>query len=107
MPRTKREKVERVPVRIPKPMADEVDRIVREYEEYGWNRQRLIETSIAEMIMKVKSSEAVLVPGETYDMARKYYEDHKEELRIKHGLKNMEDFINFCVQKCFKEKGLI
>jgi len=55
LPRT-RQKFERVPVRIPKPMTDEIDRIVTEYTEYGWNRQRFIETAIAEMIMKVKST---------------------------------------------------
>jgi len=96
-------KVQRVAIRIPKPMADEIDRIAGEYEEYGWNRQRFIETAVAEMIMKVKSSEAVLIPSETYQTARKYYEEHEQELREKHGVRNITDFINFCMQKFFKE----
>jgi len=107
MPRTKRENVGRVPIRIPEPMADEVDRIVKEYQEYGWNRQRFIETSIAEMIMKVKSTEVMLLPKETWDVARKYYEEHEEELGAKYGLRNITDFINFCIRRCFKEKGVI
>jgi len=44
-----------VPVRIPKPIINEVDNICSEYPEYSYNRQQFIETSIREKIEKIKS----------------------------------------------------
>lgn len=86
-------------------MADGVDRIVEEFEEYGWNRQRFIENAIAEMIMKIKSTEGLLLPNATLDIALRYYEEHQEELRKKHGTENIIDFINFCIRQCLNKKG--
>jgi len=55
MPVSKRRKADRVPVRIPKPIVDEVDSICLDYPEYSYNRQQFIETSIREKIEKIKS----------------------------------------------------
>ena len=38
MPRVKKGKSERVNVRLPKPMVDEVDRLVEEFPEQSYNR---------------------------------------------------------------------
>ena len=40
----------RVPIRIPGPMMNEVDRIVREHPEFNYNRQQFVETAIREKI---------------------------------------------------------
>ena len=56
MPRTKKPKVDRVPIRILQAIMDEVDRLV---EKYGlWNRQQFVESAIAEKIEKWKAIEA-------------------------------------------------
>jgi len=55
MPKSKRVTTERVPIRIPKPIMDEIDNICSEYEEYSYNRQQFIETAIREKIEKIKS----------------------------------------------------
>jgi len=53
MPRTKREAVSRKNVRIPKPLMDEVDGIVREGGLYI-NRQQFIESAIREKVERFK-----------------------------------------------------
>jgi len=60
MPKTKTRRVERVNVRLPKPMVEEIDRIVKKFKEMNWNRQQFIETAIREKIMRIKSIEANL-----------------------------------------------
>ena len=53
MPRTKSKVVERKNVRIPKPLIDEVDRVVREYGLYV-NRQQFVESAIREKVERFK-----------------------------------------------------
>lgn len=55
MPKTKRETVSRKNIRIPTPLMDEVDRIVRECGLYI-NRQKFIESAIRERIENIKSA---------------------------------------------------
>ncbi len=53
MPRTLRgEPVPRKNIRIPKPMMDQVERIVEEHPELYNNRQQFIESAIRESIEK-------------------------------------------------------
>jgi len=54
MPQTKR-KSERVHVRLPKPMVDEVDRLVEAFPEFSYNRQQFIESAIREKIEKMRT----------------------------------------------------
>ncbi len=55
MPRTLRGgAVPRKNIRIPKPMMDQVERIVEEHPELYNNRQQFIETAIRESIEKYK-----------------------------------------------------
>jgi len=56
MPRTKRKAIARKNVRIPKPIVDEVDRIVRGSGVYI-NRQQFIEAAIRERIEQSKLAE--------------------------------------------------
>jgi len=58
LPKTKTQATPRVTLRVPKSMADEVDRIVEKHGFYG-NRQRFIETAIQEKIEKVRLTETV------------------------------------------------
>jgi len=53
MPKTKRGSVPRKNIRIPKPLVDEVDRIVRECGLY-LNRQQFIESAIREKVEKFR-----------------------------------------------------
>jgi hypothetical protein len=43
----------RVPIRIPGPMMNEVDRIVREHPELNYNRQQFVESSVREKIERI------------------------------------------------------
>lgn len=58
MPRTKRKVIARKNVRIPKPIMDEVDRIVRESRMYI-NRQQFIEAAIRERVEQSKLAERI------------------------------------------------
>ena len=53
MPRTKTT-IERVNIRIPKPLMDEVDRIIEKYSELSYNRQQFVEVAVREKIEKLK-----------------------------------------------------
>lgn len=55
MPQVKRGTSERVPIRIPAPMVEEIDRIVREFPELNYNRQQFVETAIREKIEKLRT----------------------------------------------------
>ena len=52
MPRTVNGESHRQSVRIPIPMIEEIDRIVRERPELHYNRQQFIETAVREKIEK-------------------------------------------------------
>jgi len=49
----------------------------------------------------------VVVPVEIYERAREYYEENKEELKLKNGVRSLTGFINFCIREYLKEKGII
>ena len=49
----------------------------------------------------------VVVPEELYDKAKEYYEEKKEELKLKHGVRSVTAFISFCIREYFKENGII
>jgi metal-responsive CopG/Arc/MetJ family transcriptional regulator len=46
--------VDRTPVRIPKPMLDEIERIVEEHPEMNYNRQQFIESAIREKVERLQ-----------------------------------------------------
>ncbi|MFB0522300.1 MAG: hypothetical protein ACETV1_00890 [Candidatus Bathyarchaeia archaeon] len=49
----------------------------------------------------------VVVPEEIYERAREYYEENKEELKLRNGVRSLTGFLNFCIREFLKEKGII
>jgi len=59
MPKTKKKSVPRIGVRIPKPMIDEVDKIVETYSALYPNRQQFVEIAIRQKIEKINEIEVM------------------------------------------------
>jgi len=57
MPKTVKEKATRKNIRIPTPMIGEIDRIVDDNRELGYNRQQFIEAAIREKIERIRMME--------------------------------------------------
>ncbi len=57
MSKTARKAVERVGIRIPKPMTDEINRIIKDHPELSYNRQQFVESAIREKIERVQAVE--------------------------------------------------
>jgi hypothetical protein len=49
----------------------------------------------------------IVVPVEVYDLAQKYYEENKAELKLKYGVRSLTGYLNFCIREYLKEKGII
>ena len=49
----------------------------------------------------------VVIPVEIYEKAKEYYEENKEELRLRDGIRSATAFINFCIREYLKSKGII
>jgi len=49
----------------------------------------------------------VVIPEEIYEVAQRYYEEHKDELKLKNGVRSLTGFINFCIREYLKEQGII
>ena len=49
----------------------------------------------------------VVVPVELYERAKEHYEENKEELKLKNGVRSFTGFVNFCIREYLKEKGII
>ena len=60
LPKTKRKTKPRTGVRLPNPMMDEIDRIVKNHPELNYNRQQFIESAIREKIIQIRSIEMEL-----------------------------------------------
>lgn len=63
MPKTKAKPKNRVNIRLPKPMLDEVDRITIKFPMYG-SRQQFVESAIREKLEKVLRLEVGLRLGD-------------------------------------------
>jgi hypothetical protein len=48
----------------------------------------------------------VVVPDEVYEKAKQYYEEHKEKLKLKEGVRSLTGFLNFCIREYMKQKGV-
>jgi len=112
MPKTKEKAVPRKNARIPKPLMDEVDRIVRESELYI-NRQQFIESAIRERIEKSKLAEEV---GDDFAarvkeafLAHAIANKVKEKTLPAHHLdpKQFEQYIRRYIKKMAERKGKI
>jgi len=49
----------------------------------------------------------VVISTEIYEKAKEYYEEHKEELKLRDGIRSLTAFIGFCLREYLKEKGII
>jgi hypothetical protein len=91
MPKLIGEKTARVTMPLPKPMVDEVDRIVRTHPQCAWNRQKYVEEAIREKNERTLAN----------DQKPKEVTAPPEPLFCRYcGSKNAKDAI-FC-QKCGK-----
>ena len=49
----------------------------------------------------------VVIPNELYERAAEYYEEHKEELKLRDGIRSLTAFVSYCIREFLKEKGII
>lgn len=49
----------------------------------------------------------VVIPDEIYEKAQEYYEENKETLKLRHGIRSLTAFISYCIREYFKERGII
>lgn len=56
----KRNRPKRMAVRLPDMMIEEIDRIVNEFPELGYNRQQFVESAVRERLLTLKGLEAGL-----------------------------------------------
>jgi len=62
MPKGVRKAVERVGIRIPKPMTDEISRIIDSHPELYYNRQQFVESAVREKIERIRLMEQGVKP---------------------------------------------
>lgn len=48
-----------------------------------------------------------MISDELYERAKEYYENNKEELKLRDGIRSLTGFINFSIREYLKEKGII
>lgn len=49
----------------------------------------------------------IVIPTEIYERARKHYDENRQELKLKYGIRSYTGFLNFCIREYLKEKGII
>ena len=49
----------------------------------------------------------VVIADELYEKVVEYYEEHKEELKLRDGIRSLTAFINYCIREYLKEKSII
>ena len=47
-----------------------------------------------------------MIPEEIYQ-ACKNYEENKDELQLKEGIRSVTSFLNYCLREYLKDKGII
>jgi hypothetical protein len=94
MPKTIGEKIPRTTLALPKPLVEEIDRIVGTFPQYAWNRQKFAEEAIREKIFALEH------PPATEQKPREVTAPPEQLFCRYCGSKNAKDAI-FC-QKCGK-----
>jgi len=116
MPRTLRQTVQRMNIRIPKPMMDEVEKIVSGHPELYNNRQQFVESAIREKIerlglMGVTASQQIddnlLGRVKETFLAHVIINNVKENSLPDHhtDLKQLEQYIRQYIMKIAKQEG--
>jgi hypothetical protein len=49
----------------------------------------------------------IIVPDEIHEQAKKYFEEHKDELKSKYRVRSPGSFLRFCLSEFLKEKEII
>ena len=49
----------------------------------------------------------VVIANELYETACAYFEEHKEELKLRDGIRSKTSFINYCIREYLKKLGAI
>jgi len=57
--------------------------------------------------MMVDGSRPVVVPEEVFERAKEYYEENKEDLKLRDGIKCLTGFINYALREHLKHMGVI
>ena len=55
----------------------------------------------------VRGWRPVVVSVELYQVIRDYYDENKEELKLRHGIRSLSAYVSFCLREYLKEKGII
>lgn len=49
----------------------------------------------------------VVIPEEIYNTAKEYYQENKEELKLRHGVRSLTGFLYYCIREYLKANGVI
>jgi len=49
----------------------------------------------------------IIVPDEIHEQAKKYFEENKEELKLKYRVRSPGSFLSFCLREFLKKKEII
>lgn len=60
-----------------------------------------------EVVWMVDGWRPVVIAEEIYEVSQQHYEEHKDELKLRNGVRSLTGFINFCIREYLKEKGII
>jgi len=60
-----------------------------------------------EIKIKAKGWKSLAVPTEVYERVIKFYDEKKDELKLKNGVRSLTSFLNFCIREYLKEKQAI
>jgi len=75
--------------------------------KFLYNVVMLYITHCKRCIEMVDGWKPVVIPDEIYEVAKQHYEEHEEELKLKHGVRSLTGFISYCIREYWKEKGII
>ena len=57
--------------------------------------------------MGMRDWTAISIPRDVYELAKKYYEEHRQELALTYGVRSLSAFINLCIREYCKILGAI
>ncbi len=49
----------------------------------------------------------MVIPDELYKRAKEYYEENKEELKLRNGVRSLTGFLTYCIREFLKERKAI
>ena len=55
----------------------------------------------------VEGWKPVVIPDEIYEVAKQHYEEHKEALKLRNGVRSFTGFLNYCIREYLKDNGIL